>query len=86
MGISSINPVLMSFYRDQTANATASQTFAEVANLVPSASYAISVRAFTSAGAGKYSTMLTDDTNEDSESCVTCTVSLRILKLTSVKP
>lgn len=67
MGVSSLNPVSISFYRDMTAVALTLQTFHEVKNLVPSSYYAISVRAFTSVGAGQFSEMVIDGTDEDSE-------------------
>lgn len=50
-----------------TAVALTLQTFHEVKNLVPSSYYAISVRAFTSVGAGQFSEMVIDGTDEDSE-------------------
>jgi len=78
MGVSSLNPVPMSFYRDTTAVVSTLLTMHEVEDLVPSSYYAISVRAFTSVGAGQFSKMVIGGTKEDGEFlvlvyvCVSC--------------
>lgn len=77
MGVVSLNPVPMSFYRDTTAVVSTLWTMYEVEDLVPSSHYAISVRAFTSVGAGQFSKMVIGGTEEDGEFfnislCVSC--------------
>lgn len=74
MGVSSVNPVPMSFYRDMTAMVPTLQTFHEIEDLVPSTNYAISVRAFTGVGAGQYSKTVIGGTEEDGEFIQMCSV------------
>lgn len=75
MGLFSVNPVPMSFYRDLTAIVPALQTFHEIKDLVPSTNYAILVRAFTGVGAGQYSETVIGGTEEDGTFIQMCSVS-----------
>ena len=66
-GVSSNNPVPSSFYQIQYINISFPETSVRLEHLVPYSNYTISVRSFTSAGPGEFSTYIEYQTEEDGE-------------------
>ena len=67
MGISSENPVPLSFYQVQYINVPFPESSVLLQHLVPYSIYTISVRAYTSVGPGEYSNEIEDRTEQDCE-------------------
>ena len=64
VGLGSVNPVPDSFETNSTLNTNGTTQAVEVAGLLPHSQYSLSVKAFTSAGGGKETTV-TFRTEED---------------------
>ena len=75
-GLSSVNPVLPSFYQALSVTLSTVSTSIELVNLVPYSDYTLSVRALTSGGPGEYNEQVEARTEEDGEllnaSCFSC--------------
>ena len=75
-GLSSVNPVLPSFYQALSVTLSTVSTSIELVNLVPYSDYTLSVRALTSGGPGEYSEQVEARTEEDGEllnaRCLSC--------------
>ena len=70
-GVSSVNPVPVTFFQANSTTVSATYTSLVLSDLVPYSNYTISVRAFTSAGPGEYSEGFQDITEEDGEEFLT---------------